>query len=184
VPRITDPGKGVRDRRSRTIGQLDALDDFVHSDRYKRVVLVGEWNDGYSVSNAYLNSIACAIGMHIRFGTVSGSYDNDIDRQRLCPVNGSHYLASGALSGLWDTDADHFVDVGDNAWSLWSNPVAYLYDQQTRPFIVEEDTADAGSRVAIHDSSIFLPDYGMDYDIVPDKNVRFVYNLCTRFPSQ
>ena len=35
----------------------------------------------------------------------------------------------------------------------------------------------------MHDSSMFEAVYDDEYDTVPDRNFRFVYNLCTVFPT-
>ena len=47
-----------------------------------------------------------------------------------------------------------------------------------------EDTQAAGSRVAMHDSSMFDGEFNDDYDTVPDANFRFIYNLCTVFQPE
>ncbi len=88
------------------------------------------------------------------------------------------------IAGLWDADTDFFVDSGGNAWSLWARPLAYIYDptESSEPWIIEEDTAAAGSRIGIHDSSLFEFAYDDSADTVPDMNFQFVHNLCTIFP--
>ena len=68
-------------------------------------------------------------------------------------------------------------------WEVYARPLAYINQAPTLPWIVEEDTAAAGSRILIHDSCIMLPDYNDVYDTVPDKNFQFISNLCTIFPE-
>jgi hypothetical protein len=80
---------------------------------------------------------------------------------------------------LWDSDTDQFQSKGN------ATPLAYIdfFQPELVPWILAEDTEDAGSRVAIHDSSMFLGYYNHSWDTVPNKNFKFVYNLCTKFPQ-
>ena len=82
------------------------------------------------------------------------------------------------VGNLADIDTDTFASVGDAV------PVAYIlqFEPQSIPWILVDDTESAGSRVAIHDSTLFYQWYDDTWDIVPNKNFKFVYNLCTKFP--
>ena len=73
---------------------------------------------------------------------------------------------------------DSFID----GWQPYARPVAYINDNQNLPQVLEEDTEDAGSRVRIHDSSMFCATFNTR-DTAPDKNRKFFENLCTVFPG-
>ena len=165
---------------------ITALKAFVDSGRTKRIVLVGDYNPTYAFCNINLNTLAEGIGMNSRFTESRGySFDNGPNTDRHCTVEHMHYLMDG-VSWLWDAATDYFIDSGSNAWNLWARPLAYVYDSSasTQPWIIEEDTATAGSRIAIHDSNIFWGDFYSDtYDTIPDKNFKFIFNLCTIFPQ-
>lgn len=162
--------------------QLTALHDFVEAGRQKRIVLVGEWNPGWSDYNQRLNSIVGAAGlaMGTRFSTSGGVIDEGIDRNRLCGVNSDHCLAMG-VTNLWDAATGTFA----SGWEAYARPLTFVSNSATVPWIVEEDTSDAGSRILIHDSSMFQPDYNNEpgRDTVPDKNFKLIQNLCTMFPD-
>jgi len=96
----------------------------------------------------------------------------------LCRVNTSHYLMQGVV-GLWDWASDYFAD----GWQTCTRPLAYLTELPDQPWVVEQDTLTAGSRIAIHDSNLFSPSFSDVTDTVPDKNFRFTRNLCTIFPD-
>ena len=165
--------------RDLTTSEMTALSSFVQSGPSKRVVLVGERSVGTgAIYNARLNTVAAAIGMRCRFATTWDAYDVSDNRERLCPVGGSHYLLAN-VNHLWDAASDKFVD----GWAAFARPLAYLYQVPPWTWVLEEDTSSAGSRIAIHDSSMFDPSYTQDYDTIPDKNVRFTYNVCTLFPE-
>lgn len=159
--------------------QLTALNIFVQSGRHKRIVLVGEWNPAGHDYNVRLNDIAVDIGADTRFSTGACClYD---DYTHLCNVVSGHYLTTG-VTGLLDNRSDTFETVGSQA-----HPLAYL-DQtwpQLLPWVVEEDSDSAGSRVFVHDSTFMLwPWFGDDCEECdPNRNFRFVRNLCTIFPE-
>ncbi|MEN6358309.1 MAG: right-handed parallel beta-helix repeat-containing protein [Armatimonadota bacterium] len=162
---------------------IEELKRFVHSGRNKRVVLVGEWNPAYSSDNESLNKVAYCLGMNSRFN-IYNHYDYYNDRDTKCNVNSNHYLTDG-VNYLWDQLTSCFVSDGEHDWSLWARPIAYVYDSAAsdKPWIIEEDTATAGSIVAFHDTNIFLAAYNDTYDTIPEANFRFIYNLCTKFPE-
>jgi hypothetical protein len=172
-----------------TGSELTALNAFVQSGKEKRIVLIGEYNseynDCYGKHNDRLNTIATALGMDTRFSTIgyiSIRYDNGMNRDRLCTVNSSHYLMAG-VTHLWDAATYPFMD----GWQFCARPLVYIHqeDSSTLPWILEEDTITAGSRIAIHDSSIMIEDYNDESgrDSMPDKNFKFIHNLCTIFPQ-
>lgn len=158
--------------------ELQALSTFIQSGRDKRLVLVGEYSQNYRLYNNYLNTINQALGINSLFNVGNEGYDSGADRNRLCVVNQDHYLTSG-VSYLWDAASDTF----QSSWSSYARPLAYLNEYPSLPWIVEEDTVNAGSRVLIHDACIFLPAYDDNYDIIPDKNFAFIHNLCVIFPQ-
>ena len=45
------------------------------------------------------------------------------------------------------------------------------------------EARDTGSIVLIHDADIMWHEYDDSNDPVPDKNFKFIYNLCTIFPE-
>jgi hypothetical protein len=159
--------------------QITALNNFVNLSKKRRVVLVGEYVT-YSPTNreynARLNSVATGIGMICQFDVGNGGADSGFDLTRLCRVESSHYLMED-VSGLWDSATDTF----QTGWESYARPLVYIHDNPTLPWILEEDIVAAGSRIAIHDSSMFHTTYDDRNDAVPDKNFRFVYNLCTKF---
>lgn len=161
--------------------QLDALSSLVESGPRKRVVLVGEHGQGYYYNNANLNLVAQSLGMNVAFSTLDTFYDSGTDTGRLCPLNVSHYLCSGMENpGLCDAATDRF----DPAWQSYNaDPVAYIYSHPDWPWILEDDTPSAGSRIAVHDSNLMDRAYDDDFDQMPypTKNFRFVHNLCTLF---
>ena len=93
-------------------------------------------------------------------------------------MHASHYLTVG-VRNLWDAATDTFVP----GWASYARPLAYTNEEPTLPWILEEDTAAAGSRIAIHDSSMMALNYDEEYDTLPDKNFVLIYNLCTIFPA-
>lgn len=118
--------------------------------------------------------------MHARFSTDSSAatYDDHINRSRLCTVSNGHYLIGG-VSNLWNAAVNTFAD----GWQGYARPLAYLWDIPTAPLALEEDALTAGSRIMLHDNDILNLEYDDSYDTIPDKNFRFVYNLCTVFPQ-
>lgn len=159
--------------------EIDALCAFVQSGRQKRIVLVGEFSPDSDAFNARLNNTAAGLGMGTRFSTGGTYYDICVNRARLCAVNPSHYLTAG-VSNLWDAATSTFA----GGWGAYARPVAYTHAAPTLPWILEEDTAAAGSRILIHDSSVIADDYNDKYDdTLPDKNFKFIDNLCTMFPQ-
>lgn len=158
--------------------EIDALSAFVQSGRQKRIVLMGEYNPPYSAFNNRLNSIAAGLGMSTRFSVSGVSYDSGPNRARLCTVNSSHYLMGGVVN-LWDAASSTFQD----GWQGYAQPLAYMYEAPALPWILEEDTATAGSRILIHDLSIMIEQYNDVYDTVPDKNFKFIQKLCNIFPE-
>jgi hypothetical protein len=112
--------------------------------------------------------------MGSRFSTTGSVYDHG----RLCTVNAGHYLMNGVVD-LRDYDTSPF----QYGWQAYARPLAYIYDllPDLVPWILEEDTGSAGSRVLIHDSSMMKPEFGYPY--TPDENFKFVYNLCAVFPQ-
>ena len=147
--------------------ELSWLSAFV-SGFQKRMVLVGE-NGFMATSNGYLNELANRIGVGTTFDTGTGSYDNATSDVFSCSATTSHYLCSGVT---------HIGDAGSLSLVLGSscNVVAWLRNAQNGVLAVEEDTADAGSRVLIQDCDVFNSDYMGQWD-----NWRFVYNLCTLY---
>jgi hypothetical protein len=97
-----------------------------------------------------------------------------------CAVNHNHYLMDG-VGSLFDWATGTFKYQGCTGCA---NALAYTADSE-EPWILEEDTATAGSRVAVHDSNlVFLDPVTEDiFDVWPnpEHNFRFIYNLCTRF---
>ena len=92
------------------------------------------------------------------------------------------------VENLCDAYTDTFV----SGWDYYARPLAYIYQLEPAkvPWIVEEDIENSGSRIAIHDSSMFNAHYDNilvsgenDYDSIPNKNFKFVHNLCTIFPE-
>lgn len=164
--------------------QKNALLNFVGSGRQKRVVLVGEYHvpayGWWGPWNGRLNPLAAALGMTCVFNSDhDGKYDNyDPDHPNLCRVEPNHYLME-CVANLADLDTSNFSSVGSAV------PVAYIlqFETQSVPWILVEDTQSEGSRVAIHDSTMFYQWYDDTWDIVPNMNFRFVYNLCTKFPQ-
>ena len=156
-----------------TPAEITALSDFVNSGRQKRVVLIGEYPSSWGTYNGYLNTVATGLGMTCQFVTAGMDFDSPAKN---CSVVQNHYLAGGVAS-LWDNDSGRFTTQGQ------AHPVAYLHDLTSTPWIVEEDIATAGSRIAIHDSNLFDPLYNDAFDTVPTMNFRFVYNLCTILPQ-
>jgi len=163
--------------------EINSLIAFVESGRTKRLVLVGDYvgecPSGWSCLNHRLNDIADSLGVDSRFiESGSGSiYDAAIDIGKLCDVTGGHYLADG-VTKLWDAAVSTFQTVGAQA-----EPLAWIYQAPTLPWILEEDTDDAGSRILIQDSSMMLSQYNGDADTIPDKNFKFIHNLCSIFPE-
>ena len=167
---------------------IDALIQFVQSGRNKRVVLAGEHNNSYEyyqVFNEHLNAVCETLGMGTRFSTTQAVFNIGRDTNRFCPVETEHYLMQGVLC-LWNAAAVEFAD----GWQNCGHPLTYLVRDpntdiyyRTNPWLMEEDTATAGSRIAIHDSSFFDSDYSDSNDRTPDKNFRFTRNLCTIFPD-
>ena len=161
--------------------QAAALLAFVTSGRNKRVVLVGEFSLGFSAYNGRLNTIAEGLGMKSNLFSQFGSiYDQSYGDpyNPVCPVDTSQKLMQG-VTGLWDIASDCFAD----GWQSCTHPLAYLAQVPNQPWIIQQDTDTAGSRIAIHDSNLFDPSFSDVADLVPDKNFRFVRNLCTIFPD-
>mgnify|MGYP005837157959 CR=1 FL=1 len=169
----------VMPTRYLTTSELSALSAFVQSGRLKRVVLVGEYNltdSQYRLYNLRLNSIAAEIGMDTLFSTGTGFYDDGLNRERHCSVSTLHYLTAG-VSYLCDAATDTFV----SGWQEHALPLAFIHSHDTWPWIIEEDTATAGSRIAIHDASMMDPYYGKSWDEIPDRNFLLICNLCSSF---
>ena len=168
-----------------TTAELDAISaslaSFVQSGRSKRVVLVGEFGSGFSAYNGLLNAVAEELGMKSSlFSRSNGDWDmpENYPSNPPCRVETGHYLMQG-VTGLWDSAADYFAA----GWETCTHPLAYLKDVPNQPWIVEQDTLYDGSRIAIHDSTFLSTSFNDVYDTVPDKNFRFVRNLCTIFPD-
>ena len=179
IPFTIDPSFNtvflVLPTRALQTSETASLLAFILSGRDKRIVLVGDYNPYYREFNDYLNPIAANLGIASEFSTGGFVFDGG---SPLCTVNLNHYLMDGVV-GLWDSYVSPFQTVGPQA-----NSVAWIYGAPNYPWILEEDTEDAGSRILIHDSTIMYPYFGYpSYDDVPDKNFRFVYNLCTIFPE-
>ncbi|MDO8682416.1 MAG: right-handed parallel beta-helix repeat-containing protein [Armatimonadota bacterium] len=158
--------------------EMSALSNFVQSGRNKRIVLVGEYATAYSTFNTRLNNIAAGLGINSRFSTSGNVYDNGEDINRMCAINPNHYLTTGVVN-LWDAAVSAFVD----GWQAYARPLAYINTAPMLPWILEEDTATAGSRVLIHDSNIMWGAYNESSNPLPDKNFKFIHNLCTWFPE-
>ena len=161
-----------------TTSELNALNSFVQSGRNKRIVLVGEYSSSFAADNTKLNTVASTLGMDTCFYTGSRVYDDQFDRNRLCSINSAHYLTSG-VTYLWDAASDTFV----TGWEAYAHPIAYLNSNSMWPWILEEDTTSAGSRIAMHDTCIMLSQYNCFYDFNHNGNDRFIHNLCTIFPQ-
>ena len=147
--------------------ELSLLSSFVAGFQ-KRIVLLGE-NGSRAASNGFLNELANRIGVGTRFDTGTGSYDNATSDMLSCAATTGHYLCSGVT---------HIGDAGSLSLVLGPscNVVAWLRNAQNGVLAVEEDTADAGSRVLIQDCGLFNNYYIGRWD-----NWRFVYNLCTLY---
>ena len=176
--------------------ELTSLLNFIQSGRQKRLVLVGEYahfSQVYGWLNVILNNIAEFLGVGTRFSTdyaaapdPGDTYDSGVDPTRLCEVNSGHYLMSG-VTNMWDTMTSTFQP----GWGGYSTALAYIHDDPTPgdpsdpnpPFIVAIDSENAGSIVLIHDQSVMRPEYNHDWDTFPNKNYKFIYNLCTIFPQ-
>ncbi len=162
----------------------DALSDFVNSGRQKRVILVGEYinEEGWwSGWNARLNVVADGLDMTCAFHTEWGPYVYDSNPNTLCRVEPNHYLMEGVVN-LWDAETDTFASLGSAVPVAYINYFDNLQPPSPKPWILVEDTQSQGSRVAIHDSTLFHQMYNDTHDIDLNKNFRFVYNLCTKFP--
>lgn len=168
--------------RSFSDAEKSVMKSFVESGRDKRLVLVGEFPySGWNPCNTALSALASYLGMMTGFYD-SGylNYDSSAYRGRQCQINTSHYLTYG-MSYLWDGACYELLN-----WDPYAQPIAYANQSPTSPYIVEEDTTSTGSRVAIADcTGAFGYEFTVDYDPYdygsPDKNVRFIYNLCTVF---
>ena len=103
-----------------------------------------------------------------------GDYDDYSPSLYLpCSVDDDHYLMEG-VGWLWDAKTDVLVEVT-------GEPIAFLNENNYLPWIVEEDTDDAGSVVLIHDSSL-MNGYYMEIGADPPyANRKFMVNLCTVF---
>ncbi|MHB9038240.1 MAG: hypothetical protein ACYC64_16410 [Armatimonadota bacterium] len=187
--RVNNPDQGIDSSfntvflnmpsRSLTQAELNALSTFVQSGRNKRVVLMGEYSSDCSPYNLRLNSVADALGMNSRFSASSERVvDGPVSWDNVCSVNNNHYLTPD-VSYMWDGLSDYFVA----GWETYARPLAYLQTVPDQPWIIEEDTAAAGSRIAIHDVSMLYSAFNDVYDTIPDKNFKFIRNLCTIFPD-
>lgn len=166
-----------------TQAECEALDAFLDSGRQKRVVLIGDYSAFYWTYNERLNSVAQALGMSATFNTRGWGedlYDYDLyfGYDRHCAVDQSHYLITPDVSYLWDASTSVFEMGSGASW------LAHTVQAPALAWIVEDDTAAAGSIVAIHDSSLMHPAYNDEHDTpVPCRNFKFVHNLCTIFPQ-
>jgi len=149
--------------------QCDGLSDFVDSRRDKRIVLIGNSNPSWADYNGRLNTIADYLGIGSEFAYGGFGYDNG---GQACNVEDDHYLMDG-VDYVWDYGTSPFPW----GWEYYAQPLAYVHEIPAYPWIVAEDTDDAGSWVLIHDCDMLIPAYQAG-----DKNLRFVYNLCTVFP--
>jgi len=148
-----------------TSNQISALADFGNRPG-KRLVLVGEHSPTFAAYNDRLNSLLQALGVQVRYNT-GQSDDNYICYPQSCPINSEHELMSG-VNGLW------YDRIG--SFAVGATAIAYGADDVPGPWLVEERASGGGSVVCFHDSNFF--GFGQGVDTVPDKNFKFVGNLC------
>ena len=122
---------------------------FVQSGRNKRIVLVGDFNPGWSLFNTRLNVIAGALDLHSQF-SISGDH---YDPGRFCTPLG-HYLTDG-VAALGDRDTSPF----QYGWQGYARPLVYINDllPGSFPWILEEDTLSIRSYRTGHAPQSFSP---------------------------
>ena len=176
IPFTIDPSLNtvflVLPTRALQTSETASLVAFILSGRDKRIVLIGEFNPDYSQFNIRLNTIAGALGVASQFSTSGTPYDRT---GQLCTlIDQNHYLMDNVV-GLRDWYTSPFAIIGAQAQSL-----AWICEHPSLRWILAEDVPNAGDIVLVHDSDLMDPYF---QDDIPDKNFKFVYNLCTIFPD-
>jgi len=174
---------------------MSALQSFADHGSHRRLVLIGDYQTSDEITR--LNGIISSLlpNANIRFKTVTGVCDDGRSWSRNCTVvNTNHYLVGTTVSSLWDAATGWFVDTSGTATSYgW---LVRTYQNASRYWIAQDNTASGCNVVLIHDSDMFDWDYdnviqspnppGVNEtaaDTVPDKNFKFTTNLCSLFPQ-
>jgi hypothetical protein len=178
-----------------TAEHVDALAEW--ADRpLRRLVLAGDHTGVGIPYNVRLNSLLGLLGVQMRYHPLDPERPNEdpsIDGYYCepssssgCPVNSQSPLMNG-VTALWYNLTGVFY-MGPTTTAL-----AYCPQESQLaglPWLAEETTAGGGSVVCSHDTNVFG---GLDglfdltYDVIepyaPNRNFKFITNLCTVFPE-
>jgi hypothetical protein len=185
---------------------IDAINTWVHQEPpyRRRLVITGEWTwpnheyapAGYQVQNGWVNALAAGIGSSARFPTTHDShYDDSTEEAR---VVSEPYIADYLADGVVELGRDLVCVVQDWAGDTACVPLFLvvdtpeLPDTDPAPLVVVEDFENptggyvGGSVVFVGDTNCLYhqegtPDWGITWDTDKTKNVRFLYNLLTKF---